>query len=137
MGIFDVNRYNKDELQWMISSFVKKYDFLKMKKKIQKYKKKHIKYKEHFPYVYEISEEYYEKFKCNILTLKVISRGIQNQRKLPKEKDSLIQKCYERAYFLFWKDNEETEDKELQFGVENGSDEEIISKPKAFKKHSS
>ena len=44
MGIFDVNRYNKEDLQSMISSFVKKYDFLTMKKKIQKYKKKHIKY---------------------------------------------------------------------------------------------
>ena len=31
-----------------------------MKKKIQKYKKKHIKYKTKFPPVYEISEEYYE-----------------------------------------------------------------------------
>ena len=65
MDILDVNRYNKDELQSMISSFVKKYDFLTMKKKIQKYKKNHIKYKERFPYVYEISEEYYEQFKCN------------------------------------------------------------------------
>ena len=44
MGVFDVNRYNKDELQSMIRCFVKKYDFIKMKKKIQKYKKKHIKY---------------------------------------------------------------------------------------------
>lgn len=49
----------------MINCFVKKYDFLKIKKKIQKYKKKHIKYQERFPYVYEISEEYYESFKGN------------------------------------------------------------------------
>ena len=70
MGIFDVNRYKKEELQSMISSFVKKYDFLKMKKKIQKFKKKHIKYQERFPFVYEISEEYYEQFKSNPIVIK-------------------------------------------------------------------
>jgi len=70
MGIFDVNRYNKEELQSMISSFVKKYDFLKMKKKIQRFKKKHIKYQERFPFVYEISEEYYEQFKSNPIVIK-------------------------------------------------------------------
>ena len=86
MGIFDVNRYNKDELQWMISSFVKKYDFLKMKKKIQKYKKKHIKYKEHFPYVYEISEEYYEKFKCNILTLRLFLEVFKTKENFRKRR---------------------------------------------------
>ena len=75
----------------------------------------------------------------NVITLvkKFTSRGIQDQRQLPKEKDPLIQKCYQRTHFLFWKDNEETENKELQFGVENRSDEEIISKPNAFEKHPS
>ncbi len=34
IGVFDVNRYNKDELQLMISSFVEEYDFLTMKRKI-------------------------------------------------------------------------------------------------------
>ena len=58
-------------------------------------------------------------------------------KQLPKEKDPLIQKCYQRTHFLFWKDNEETENKELQFGVENGSYEEIISKLNAFEKHPS
>ena len=52
----------------MISSFVEAYDFLKMKEKIQNYKKQHIKYKERFPSVYEITEEYYEQFKCNQIT---------------------------------------------------------------------
>ena len=66
VGVFDVNRFKKQELQEMISGFVKKYDFIKMKKKIQKYKKSHIKYKEKFPPVYEISDEYYESFKSNI-----------------------------------------------------------------------
>lgn len=63
----------------MIQSFIKKYDFQKMKKKIQKYKKKHIKYMERFTPVYEISQEYYEQFKCNSGDIIIIiRRGISN-----------------------------------------------------------
>ena len=69
MGVFDVNRYNKEELQLMIQSFVEEYDFLTMKKKIKIYKDEHIKYKERFPSVYEISDEYYEQFKRNRIHL--------------------------------------------------------------------
>lgn len=43
----------------MINSFVKKFDFGKLKKKIQKYKKAHIKYQAKFPCVFEITDEYY------------------------------------------------------------------------------
>ena len=60
-----MNRYKKHQLQEMISDFVKKNDYLKIKKKVLKYKRDGIDCKAKFPLVYEISEEYYEEFKSS------------------------------------------------------------------------
>lgn len=69
------------------------------------------------------------------LLYKIISRVIPNKRQFPKEKDSLIQKYYQRTHYLFWNNNEKAKNEELQFGIEDGFDEKKIPKFNAFKKY--
>ena len=47
----------------MLQDFVKENDYLQLKEKIQKIKMNSIESKAKFPFVYEITQEYYEAFK--------------------------------------------------------------------------